>query len=195
MPTYTDVGQNSYTIPTTGTYKIECHGAGGGGPTGSNDSDWGHTLTFGGGKGGKTIYHANLTAGDTLWIWVGGTGDTSVGGSNGGGKPGNASSTNKAYGGGGASHAATDPGTLKTLASISKVLCIAGGGGGSGGGGATNDDYNDISLKHGVGGKGGGSSGGAATFNCEYGNDTSGQGGGITSDNSGTTYAPYSSES
>ena len=182
----TTPGQSTYTIPVTGVYKIVCMGAGGGAQSVSNktySSDTHGTITCGGGKGGKTTYYAELTAGTTLYLCVGGTGTTTAGGYNGGGNPGQGktgkeSSTGEtyilAYGGGGATHVALKSGLLKSFsAKNANLLCVAGGGGGSGGSGGPKNEYNAVSIANGVGGNGGGSSGGTSTCSADYGSKLS----------------------
>ena len=114
-------GVQTFTAPATGTYTLEVWGAAGGG--------WGsHDLTPGGYSSGQV----NLTAGQTLYICVGGSGyDLSKGhghetGYNGG--------VSYSYGGsGGATHIATANGVLRNLSNNrSSVLIVAGGGASNG---------------------------------------------------------------
>jgi hypothetical protein len=152
----------SYTVPLTGTYKIECWGAQGG--SGKGGYSYGTvSLTRNsilyicvGGQGGNPTYSSDYT------YSVSGTGFGGAGGYNGGGKGGNGSAANGATGGGGATHIALVNGLLNTLASDkSSVLIVAGGGGGD-------------SLGH------GGSGGGADGISAIYGTYTS-AGGGLAS--------------
>ncbi|MDR2835683.1 MAG: hypothetical protein LBV69_05720, partial [Bacteroidales bacterium] len=128
-----------FTVPATGTYKLEVWGAQGGDGTSEN---YNASSTYGG-RGGYSNGEINLVQGEILYIYVGGAG-TSVpvgsasseilpGGYNGGGY--RSLSTSGEYGssGGGATHVATMSGLLSTLSSNqSSVLIVAGGGGGHG---------------------------------------------------------------
>lgn len=118
----------AFTAPKTGTYKLECWGGQGGGATAASM----------GGYGGYSCGQIKLAQGDTIYIAVGGKGNDGtnfsrvriLGGFNGGGI-GWQYSQLYAGGGGGATHVATTPGTLATLAlSKSSVLIVAGGGAG-----------------------------------------------------------------
>lgn len=114
---YTTAGEQTFTVPTTGTYKLEAWGAQGG-----SFSD-----TIYGGYGGYSKGLMYLKKGTILYINVGGTATATASGYNGGG-----SSNNKNKGGGGATHIATVSGLLSTLSSkTSNILIVAGGGGGS----------------------------------------------------------------
>ena len=115
---YTTAGEQTYTIPETGTYKLEVWGAQGGGTNG--------------GYGAYSIGSASLTKGSIIYINVGGNGVDTTGGYNGGG-----TAKTSGYGGGGATHIATVSGLLSTLSSkTSNILIVAGGGGGQGNSGA-----------------------------------------------------------
>jgi hypothetical protein len=142
----------SYTVPLTGTYKLEVWGAQGGGN---------------GGYGGYSYGNIKLNQGSILYIHIGGAGESyngnsgGNGGYNGGGNGGNGSTDKIAYGGsggGGATHIASVLGLLSTLSNnTSAIYIVAGGGGGSStvfenlangsagggviGGSATADDY------------------------------------------------------
>ena len=109
-------GESEFVIPRDGKYQIEVWGAQGGSLPGAD-----------GGKGGYSVGTIEATADTTLYLTVGGKGETDgVGGYNGGG------AGNESYaGGGGATHVALEPGLLKDIA-VNKVLLVAGGGGGSG---------------------------------------------------------------
>jgi hypothetical protein len=126
----------SYTVPLTGTYKLEVWGAQG-------NSSYGGT----GGLGGYSYGEIKLVQGSTLYICVGQCNPTvndnpGVGAYNGGGI-GSGS-------GGGATHIATISGVLSSLNSNkSSVIIVAGGGGGG-----------DAAI----GGAGGGLSGGTGGF-------------------------------
>jgi hypothetical protein len=109
----------AWNAPVAGTYTFEVWGGQGGTPS---------ALT---GKGGYAKGNKVMTAGTTLYIYVGGSGtwtNRGVGGYNGGG---NGSTGEIAGGGGGATHIATAVGLLSTLsANQASVLLVAGGGGG-----------------------------------------------------------------
>ena len=139
---YTTPGEQKYTIPTTGTYKLEVWGAQGG-----SFSD-----TIYGGYGGYSKGLMHLKKDTILYINIGGTATSTASGYNGGG-----SSNNKNKGGGGATHIATVSGLLSTLSSkTSNILIVAGGGGGS-------DNWSTGAL----GGNGGGIQGTSATITTD----------------------------
>ena len=116
---------------TPGTYLLETWGAQGG------KSDHGTA----GGKGGYSYGTLTIYSNTTLYIGVGGEGETAegtggtgvalVGGFNGGGN--GAYTNNDSAGGGGATHIALRGGLLSDLEAYkSTVLIVAGGGGGAG---------------------------------------------------------------
>ena len=161
MPTITTVGNSlvfekptHYTVNITKTrnYKLEVWGAQGGQTK---------TTIYRGGYGGYSVGVANLKAGTTLHIYVGGKGQNAYyyyqsvnGGYNGGGY-GRGKNNYVASGGGGATHIATEEGLLSEMsAKTSKILIVAGGGGGAG--------YYDGSS-YGLGGDAGGIQGNAGT--------------------------------
>ena len=112
-------GEQTFTVPTTGTYKLEVWGAQGG----SYDS------SLHGGYGGYSIGNTALINNAKLYINIGGNGVGLVGGYNGG-----ASTHDGNFGraGGGATHIATTSGLLSTLEnSKSNILIVSGGGGGA----------------------------------------------------------------
>lgn len=116
-------GIQTYTIPYTGTYRLEVWGAQGG-----NN----------GGYGGYSIGNSYLQAGKTLYIGVGGAGQITLGGFNGGGNgaSGETNLNTSGGGGGGATHIAlyTNRGILSNYNSYrGEIAIVAGGGGGSGG--------------------------------------------------------------
>lgn len=144
----------SYTIPATGTYKLEVWGAQGGGA--------GNSSYLAGGKGGKSVGTISLNVNTTLYIVVGGKGTdvaninnySSVGGYNGGGRSYSWSSTANGTGGG-ATHIATANGLLSSLSTNkTSILIVAGGGGAS----ASNNAGGTTQ-----GGYGGGTSGGTGS--------------------------------
>ncbi|WP_084608561.1 fimbrillin family protein [Xylanibacter oryzae] len=121
----------SFTVPISGTYKLEVWGAQSGG--------WGGHINAPGGYAGG---YKKLTKGDVLYIVVGGKGydvnhytdGTSY---NGGGT--GYISQNEIYGGGGATHIATHSGCLKDLSDFKSTILLVGGGAGSNGGWAGED--------------------------------------------------------
>src|SRR5579883_1005144 len=130
--TYTGNAQ-TFTVPTGVTsLTVAAFGAQGGG-------------AYGGGAGGAVVATISVTSGDTLNIYVGGSGSNSgAGGYNGGG------SANQGGGGGGASDV-----RIGGTALANRVL-VAGGGGGSGG------------TSPSAGGSGGGTTGGAGQAGGSY---------------------------
>lgn len=136
---YTSSSEYSYVVPVTGEYRLEVWGAQGG----SNS-------TVLGGYGGYSKGMTTLAKGTTLYINVGGTTSTNVGGFNGGANGGSSSG----YGGGGATHIATLSGRLTGLENNkTNILIVAGGGGGA-------DNWSDGAQ----GGYGGGFQGVAGTW-------------------------------
>lgn len=137
--TYVNYTYYVVTIPTTGNYQVEVWGAQGGGTTGGN--------------GGYSVGNISLTAGQKIYIYVGGKGDSttmnSFGGFNGGGISGYSSAPATSGGGGGATDIRIGGRTLANR------MIVAGGGGGG-----TSEDST-------VGGIGGGTTGGAG--NTSYG--------------------------
>ena len=132
-------GIQTFTAPFSGTYKLEVYGAQGGTATYTAASKTGT-----GGKGGYSYGSINLTAGDKLYVCVGGQGagtdgatttKTAAGGYNGGGNGfaqavyDGTSSGAAAGGGGGATHIGKTNTTLANTSSTN-VLIVAGGGGG-----------------------------------------------------------------
>ena len=128
---YTTAGEQTYTVPDTGTYKLEVWGAQGGSTTYSSK-------TYRGGYGGYSVGSISLTKGQKLYINVGGAGkggassSTFTGGYNGGGAITHTNGSDHYHAsGGGATHIATVSGLLSTLSSkTSNILIVAGGGGG-----------------------------------------------------------------
>ncbi|MGE5456087.1 MAG: glycine-rich protein [Ignavibacteriales bacterium] len=143
----------TFVVPTTGTYKLELWGAQGGGTTGGN--------------GGYSTGNINLTAGQTIYIYVGGQGAStsavSTGGFNGGGTGGDSADTATSGGGGGASDVRVG-GTALT----NRIIVAGGGGGGTSEGSR-------------VGGVGGGTSGGVGTGSYDGGAGTQTAGGAAAS--------------
>ncbi len=132
----------TFTAPISGYYKLETWGAQGG--DGKITMDYNQS----GGRGGYSVAEVYLTAGQTLYVCVGGQGETKQGdgetaviangGYNGGGsaKAGwSYSSDNYFGGGGGATHIASSLQNTGVLSDYSDhkddVLLVAGGGGGA----------------------------------------------------------------
>ena len=174
-PTITTIGNSivfekptHYTvnITKTGNYKLEVWGAQGG---------YASTGTYRGGYGSYSVGVAKLTAGTTLYVYVGGQGQnahsnrqTTNGGYNGGGI-GAGESDYRAGGGGGATHIAKKEGILSAMSTNTQdILIIAGGGGGAA--------YYNGSI-YGFGGDAGGVQGNNGHKNDEYNNTTVGAGG------------------
>ncbi|RFU61208.1 glycine-rich protein [Peribacillus glennii] len=141
-----------YTAPYTGTYKLEVWGAQGG----SHYLPWRYQP---GGYGGYAKGDIRLTAGETLYVYVGEEGSKS-GGWNGGGNGG--SEDESGMGGGGGTDIRLISATSPTdPVSLNSRIIVAGGGGG-------HDDTQDWYA-----GWGGGESGGAV-FETAAGTQTSG---------------------
>ena len=158
----------SFTAPIAGTYKLEVWGAEGG-------KDGTHGV---GGKGGYSIGNVSLSANQTIYVAVGGQGESSKsaakGGFNGGG---NAGKHDSSGGGGGATHIGKSNAVLKDTPS-SNVYIVAGGGGGGG--------YS--CNMH--GGAGGGTTGGNG--DAQGGSQTSGGSGSVAGSYGQGASRPYS---
>ena len=156
---YTD-GEQIFTIPVTGTYKLETWGASGG-----------DNLSYKGGYGGYSSGTIKLSITDKIFINIGGKGliDKIVdngylkGGYNGGGGSNIIDSVSlpdryQLGSGGGATHIAISSGLLSTFENkISELLIVSGGGGGS------MEYYNSSQYNsYGTGVSGGGYIGGSA---------------------------------
>ncbi|MBE6147626.1 MAG: hypothetical protein E7168_04765, partial [Firmicutes bacterium] len=151
-------GIQSFSVPCSGTYKLEVWGAAGG-------SDGSAT----GGKGGYSYGSVALTQSTNLYIGVGGAGanaSAATGGYNGGGygAGGHVAGDGNGGGGGGATHIAktNNRGVLSSYSSYrSEVLIVAGGGGGA----ISTSFYWDDEEEwyESSGGSGGGTNGGATT--------------------------------
>ena len=115
-------GEQVFTSPTTGTYKLETWGAQGGSRNG-----------YIGWYGGYSIGTITLSKSQNLYINVGGNGTTKIGGYNGGGNRPSGDTTGWYAGsGGGATHIATVSGLLSTLENSKfDILIVSGGGGGA----------------------------------------------------------------
>ncbi len=194
-------GIQSFYVSVSGNYKLEVFGAQGGS---ARDGL--------GGKGGYSYGNVYLTAGSTIYIGVGGAGQTGnsstarvvPGGYNGGGTGSDAvqSSGHWWYGGsgGGATHIALNSnlGELKNYSgSSSKILIVAGGGGGAGARNGWDNSGSSINQSF-AGGAGGGLTGvsgiGGSTYEGTGGTQSSGGYSAYAGDGSfgqGGTYVPY----
>ena len=139
-------GEQKFTAPVAGYYKLEVWGAQGGN-AGKTDGDY--DITKVGGYGAYAVGVVYLNANDSLFVNVGGAGSSltaksassklkKAGGYNGGGTVYLQTGNNNSGGfhsqgsGGGATHIATVSGQLSTLSSnTSSILIVAGGGGGA----------------------------------------------------------------
>ena len=176
--TYSNPGNYSYTVPQTGTYKLEAWGAQGG----SVGSAYG-SMT--GGYGGYATGTISLNAGDVIYIFVGGQGtgiaggpgvypSKASGGYNGGGDTADATLSGQALGSGGGATHISKTNTYIENTTNANLLVVGGGGGGanlyinsgrinfggnggSGGGqnGGTGAAYSDDGTFYGSGGDGG----------------------------------------
>ena len=169
-------GQQSITIPTAGTYKLEVWGAQGG-----NSTYHGTT----GGKGGYSIGTISLTQNTTLYVYVGGMGSCGImgiyGGWNGGGGIVNSINSNSNQYHIGTGGGATDICTVSSAVTINNYRYIR-----------TTESYNSRLIVAGGGG-------GAESLNGGYGGGTTGGGtnpgtqtaaGGVNGTfNWGTTYS------
>ena len=161
-------GQQTYVVPKTGYYKIEVWGAEGGGYRISGNSSSGT-----GGLGGYVYGTVKLKKGTSLYIHVGGYGQSSSsgiakGGYNGGGSGYASSSSEPGNGGGGATDVRLVSGAWNSNAGLLSRIIVAGGGGGGG------EDDGDAY------GHGGGTSGTNAVGTNSNGTQTSaGTGGGF----------------
>ena len=123
-------GEQTFTAPLTGTYKLETWGAQGGSST-----------IVQGGYGSYSVGNVLLNKDNKLYINIGGAGlyrkvnqspYTITGGYNGGGTAYDSSEKENRSSGGGATHVATISGQLSSLSSsVGKIMIVSGGGGGS----------------------------------------------------------------
>ena len=122
--------EQTFVAPVSGTYKIETWGAQGG-----------NTNNYAGGYGGYSTGYMYIKKFSTLYINIGGQGNSTpagvaqyvAGGYNGGGSTSGQDCCNRYYGsGGGATHIAMKSGLLNTLENNKdSILIVSGGGGGS----------------------------------------------------------------
>ncbi|MBR3762635.1 MAG: InlB B-repeat-containing protein [Lachnospiraceae bacterium] len=166
-------GVQSFTAPVTGTYQLEVWGAQGG--------NAGFYEYANGGLGGYSKGNVSLSAGQTIYVVVGGQGglaqmDTSIGneyhtvfgGYNGGATGVNSWQGQATWsigaGGGGATHIGTFNNTLSGHGSTSGLYIVAGGGGGASLRYGWEDDGTGVEEFH-AGGTGGGTNGGVNSDN------------------------------
>ena len=120
-------GEQVFTAPYSGKYKIELYGAQGGTSTEFASGDNGGAEVVNGGEGGVTTLEIAILANTKLYINAGGQGTAGgVGGYNGGGNSSNGSGS-----GGGATSVAYKSGQLSSLSNTSDIVGVAGGGGGT----------------------------------------------------------------
>ena len=126
-------GEQTFTVPISGTYRLETWGAIGGNSVADG------VMQSNGGYGGYSIGYIFLNTNDNIYINVGGKGQDGLvnqndilGGYNGGGISHWDKHDNEASGGGGgATHIATKSGLLSSLEDFkSSILIVSGGGGG-----------------------------------------------------------------
>ena len=181
----------TFTATQSGMYRLEAWGAQGG-----NYDD-----TFFGGYGAYSFGQIYLNQGDTIYVNVGGAGNSSPangannGGYNGGGKSYviTSSCSNFCGSGGGATSFSTSTGLVKDLSS-SDLLLVAGGGGGATYRYCSATDYAQFN-----GGSGGGIVGGSFTYTETRfgytaplgGSQTAGGAGGTSNNESGLAAGSY----
>ncbi len=126
-------GEQTFTAPISGIYKLETWGAIGGNSVADG------VMQSNGGYGGYSIGYVFLNTNDNIYINVGGKGQDGfinqndiLGGYNGGGiSHWDKHDTEASGGGGGATHIATKSGLLSSLKDFkSSILIVSGGGGG-----------------------------------------------------------------
>ena len=149
-----------FTVPVSGTYKLEVWGSKGGdaGP-------------YSGGYGAYSVGEISLKKGEVLYLNIGGEGKTGNTGVTGGYNGGGSSSKNYSLeevsrqgSGGGATHIALKSGLLSTLENNkSDVLIVAGAGGGAN----YWPDTGTYGLQYGLGGSAGGLIGNSGTGVCQ----------------------------
>ena len=154
-------GEQTFTVPLSGTYKLETWGASGG----TVDT------SYYGGYGGYSKGNVTQTKGNTMYINVGGqgtgatkSGESLTGGYNGGGDVTGSSTVNHiTASGGGATHIASLSGLLSTLENNKSNIFIVSGGGGGG----RNQANHSEAARWGLGGSGGGMNGGGPKSSLE----------------------------
>ncbi len=117
-----DVNNSYYTFsaPVSGSYKIELWGANG------NSSG-----SFAGGTGAYTSGNITLTAGEKIYVYVGGAGNGDNGGYNGGGSLTLNQSTQNGAAGGGATDIRLKKGNWDSVDGLRSRIMVAAGGGGA----------------------------------------------------------------
>lgn len=158
-----DLGVHEFTAESSGYYLLEVWGAQGGGCTGTTKET---SYTRIGGLGGYSKGYVWINKGETVYVCIGGKGgdydeeeESAIGGYNGGGSATKlGQKLNHIFGaGGGATHIATEYGSLENLKNqASSVLIVAGGGGG----GRWQSNMKNEAARFGNGGAGGGETGG-----------------------------------
>lgn len=166
-------GEQEFTIPCSGGYKLETWGAQGGSINDVNTS-----FKINGGYGGYSTGNIKFSKGKKIYINIGGNGANNcfsdsdntalcLGGYNGGGYGRGANSITGSSSGGGATHISSESGLLSTLENIKNdIYIVAGGGGGSGYSyGALYDGTEESKNRRvdGKGGSGGGNTGNSGT--------------------------------
>ena len=169
-----------FNVTCDGRYKLEVWGAQGG------NSNNGIKNNIGG-YGAYSKGEINLSQGDTLYINVGGAGESNcnnkvcLGGYNGGGSAGWVNETVYNGGGGGATSIATKSGLLSSLENDKdKIIIVAGGGGGS----TSHDNNSTFGFYH-DGGSGGGYEGTGACSDTDRADSGSSSGCGGTQEGPG----------
>lgn len=171
-------GYTPFRIPATGIYEFECYGAAGSDATGTFGSV---AYTAKGGKGGHVKAYKKMKKNDLIYIFNGGKPTNYAYSGTNGGAAGKTYNNAAGAGGGGATHIATQSGTLGnsslSYSSRQNILLVAGGGGGAGIGGQnqTNANYPYQSFILGAhdGGHGGGDRGGDGSNGALGGRQTS----------------------
>ena len=134
--------EQTFTVPVSGTYKLETWGAQGGDAT----------SVYIGGAGGYTVGNINQKKSNKIYINIGGSGNNNayLGGYNGGGSIRNDDGQcNFGSPGGGATHMSFKSGTLDNLENYKESILLVAGGGGAG-------DHRGYNYGNGYGGAGGG---------------------------------------
>jgi len=154
--TYTTTGEDTFTVPLgVTTIHVVAVGGEGRGDGSGQPGGGGFDSRSPGGYGATVTADIPVTAGNTLYVEVGGNGDGGYGnGDQAGGSNGGAGGNGGRWGGGGGG-GASDVRTSSAASGLSPDprLVVAGGGGGGG------DGY--FALAGGIGGNAGGSGGGA----------------------------------
>ena len=140
LENYETAGAETYVVPETATYRLECWGGSGG------DID-----TYTGGNGAYTVGDIELTKGTTLYLYIGGQGtNTEEGGYNGGGSL-KEYESNHGSSGGGATDIRISGGSWDNIEGLRNRIMVA-----AGGGGANNRNRGDSNHMYGAGNGGAG---------------------------------------